>query len=339
MSDLVLLTGASGFIAGHITKQLHQQGYKILGTVRSEAKGEFLKKQYPGFEYEIVTDISIPSAFDAVFQAHPDIKYVLHTASPFHFEGDDPEKNLLIPAINGTKSALTAAHKYGPNVKKVVVTSSYAAMVQYPFNLYDPDFVYTEKHWNNITYEEAKKDNFLAYLASKTFAERAAWDFLEAEKPKFTITTIQVPYVFGPPINDIELKNLNTSNQMVQAVLEDSGNLELPGMPLLYVDVRDVAATHIIAMTNSDLDNKRCFSAAGVADNQLLLDTVRKVRPQYTENLSHVGVPDSFDPAKYVKFDNSESQKYLQLKYRTLEETIADTVDRLKELAKASNQA
>lgn len=337
MSDLVLLTGASGFIAGHIVKQLFEQGYKVLGTVRSDAKGEFIKKQYPDFEYEIVTDISTPSAFDAVFQAHPDIKYVLHTASPFHFQGNDPEKELLIPAINGTKSALSAAHKYGANVKKIVITSSFAAMVQYPFNLDDPNFVYTEKNWNNITYEEAKTNNVLGYFASKTFAERAAWDFLEAEKPKFTITTIQVPYVFGPPINDITLKNLNTSNQIIQSVLTNSTDLELPGSPLLYVDVRDVAATHITAMTNAGLDNKRCFSSTGVANNQLLLDTLRKVRPQYTEGLTNVGVPGSFDPANFVKFDNSESQKYLQLKYKTLEETVADTADRLKELAKESN--
>jgi NADPH-dependent methylglyoxal reductase len=327
MSKLVLLTGASGFVAGHILKQLNEQGYEVLGTVRSESKGEFLKKRYPSFDYEIVTDISTESAFDGVFKSHPDIQYVLHTASPFHYQGDNPEKDLLIPAINGTKSVLSAAHKYGPNVKKIVITSSFAAIIQYPFNLSDPEFVYTEKYWNNITYEQAKTNHVLGYFASKTFAERAAWDFIKDKKPQFTITTVQIPFVFGPPINDIGLKSINTSNQIILNILCDSRNMEFPGAPLLYIDVRDAAATHIIAMTSKGLDNKRCFSACGVTDNQLLVDTVRKVRPQYTANIKHIGRPGSSNSANFAKFDNSETQKYLQLKYKPLEESLGDTVD------------
>lgn len=36
------------------------------------------------------------------------------------------------------------------------------------------------------------------YRASKTFAEKAAWDFVEKEKPNFALATINPPMVFGP---------------------------------------------------------------------------------------------------------------------------------------------
>jgi len=40
MTDLVLVTGLSGFIASHVTAGLLQQGYAVRGTVRNKIKGE-----------------------------------------------------------------------------------------------------------------------------------------------------------------------------------------------------------------------------------------------------------------------------------------------------------
>ena len=127
-AETVLLTGASGFIATHIVSQLFELGYNIIGTVRSEEKGNWLARRYPGFKYEIV-DLS-PSAdgnespFTKVFKAHPEIKYVIHAASPVSNYQDNLYKNLFVPAVEGTKYVLQAAHEYGPNIKKFVFTSS-----------------------------------------------------------------------------------------------------------------------------------------------------------------------------------------------------------------------
>lgn len=341
MYDKVLVTGASGFIAAHIIKQLFEQGYSVVGTVRSEAKGEFFVKQYPEFKYEIVKDVSVLGSFDHVFQAHPDIKYVLHTSSPFHFNGTDPENDLIVPAINGTLSALNAAHTYGPAVKKVVVTSSFAAMVNANFGeSTSPSLVYTEKSWNLISRKDGGSSGpVTGYLASKALAERAAWDFLENNKPAFTLTTIQIPFVWGPNINDIGIDALNTSNGLLLNVLnlaKDATNI--PESPAFYVDVRDAATTHLTAMTSSGLDNKRCFSIAGPVTTQRVLDALHLVRPEESANLP-LGVPGSFDPKNYSTLDNSETQKYLKLDYIPFEKTIADTVERILELKKIADSA
>ena len=146
----------------------------MVGTVRSEGKGEFLKKLYPkNFEYAIVEDISEPNAFDAVFQANPDFTYVLHTASPFILDVTAAEKDFLRPAVQGTPSILNSTKVYGLNVKKVVVTSSFAAVISLNPDE-DSSVVYTEDSWSPITYEEVNDDNnlLLANIGSKTFARK-----------------------------------------------------------------------------------------------------------------------------------------------------------------------
>lgn len=334
MSAKVLVTGASGFLAAHIIQQLYAKGYTVIGTVRSDAKGEFLVKQYPEFKYEIVKDVSVDDAFDHVFQAHPDVDYVLHTASPFHFNGTDPEKDLVIPAVNGTLSALKAAKKYGANVKKVVVTSSFAAMVQIPV-IRDSSFVYTEKTWSNLTRETSVANAYLGYFGSKALAEKAAWEFLETEKPNFAITTIQIPYVWGPTINDIGVETMNTSNGIILDLITPREGDRDWDMDCYWIDVRDAAATHLIGMTESGLDNKRCFSVAGVANLQSVADTLSATRPDLDAVLAK-GTPGTFDATKYAAVDNSESQKYLKMTYIPLAKTLSDTVDRILELKKAA---
>ena len=328
-AEKVLLSGASGFIAGHILKLLIDSGYTVVGTVRSEGKGEFLKKLYPkNFEYAIVKELSEPSAFDAVFQANPDFTYVLHTASPFTFHATSAEKDFLRPAIDGTLSILKSAKTYGPNVKKVVVTSSFAAILNLE-PIEDPNFVYTEDSWNKITYEQANDDsNFLyAYVGSKAFAEKAAWEFIEKEKPNFSISTILIPYVWGNPINDIGITTLNTSNEVIADILKlPKDTTELPQYIPYWVDVHDAARAHLIAMTSEELNNKRVLCYSGVADAQTILDTLHKIRPEASVNLP-IGKPGSFDEKSCTPVDNSRTQKVLKFKPTSLESTLADIVD------------
>ncbi|GME83833.1 unnamed protein product [Ambrosiozyma monospora] len=117
-ADTVLVTGATGFIALHVVDQLLAKGYTVIGTARSETKykpllDEFAKEYPEGkLSYEIVTDISVDDAFDGVLKKHPEIKYVLHTASPFSFGlNQDFKTAYLDPAVNGTVNILKAITK------------------------------------------------------------------------------------------------------------------------------------------------------------------------------------------------------------------------------------
>lgn len=82
----------------------------------------------------------------------------------------------------------------------MVITSSFAAIVNPSKGLW-PGHTYTEEDWSPLTQEEALENPTAGYRASKTFAEKAAWEFLEKEKPNFTIATINPPLVFGPIVS------------------------------------------------------------------------------------------------------------------------------------------
>lgn len=331
MSSKVLVTGSSGFLASHIVQLLNEENYKVIGTVRSPEKAEYFTKRFPTFEYEIVKDIAVPNAFDNIFKKHTDITYVIHTASPFFFNGNDPEKDLLIPARQGTLSILQSAKQYGKNVKKMVITSSFSAMGQYPFDFDNDPQLYTEKVWCNLTYEQGKENNVLGYWASKKFAELAAWDFMKNESPNFPITTVQFPYIIGPLLNQKSVKELNPSNRTVYELMNPK---EIKTGTLGYIHVDDAAKTHVISMTSEGLDNKRCWSIAGVTSGQEIYDIIRKIRPQYNTGKA-IGTPGVYDRTKGIKYDNSESLKYLKIEYQTIEKVIEDCVESFEKLEKS----
>ena len=103
-------------------------------------------------------------------------------ASPFILNATDYKKDLFDPAVNGTTSMMKAVKAFAPNVKRVVITSSFASVVDTSKGL-RPGYTNTEADWNPMTLEEASKsDPSNAYLVSKTLAERSGWDFIENEK-------------------------------------------------------------------------------------------------------------------------------------------------------------
>ena len=111
-------------------------------------------------------------------------------------------QDLIDPAVIGTTGILRSIKKSAPSVKHVVITSSFAAIVQASKGFW-PGHAYSEEDWNPITMDEATENPMMGYRASKTFAEKAAWEFLEKERPNFTLSTINPPMVFGPIVSFI----------------------------------------------------------------------------------------------------------------------------------------
>ncbi|KAJ5320130.1 hypothetical protein PENANT_c025G01057 [Penicillium antarcticum] len=326
----VLLTGGSGFIAAHIVDILLQHGFDTVVTVRSEEKGKQILKAHPDastekLSYVIVQDVAKDGAFDEAVKSSPPFDYVLHTASPFHFNVQDPVKDFLDPAIKGTTGILKAIKAHAPSVKRVVITSSFAAIV-------NPDKhpkVYSEKEWNPVTWEEGL-DHSKVYRASKTFAEKAAWDFVEQEKPNFDIATINPPLVFGPVVHYLNsLEAINTSNQRMRNLIRGDMKEKLaPSGTFLWVDVRDVALAHVRAIEVPEAGGERFFVTAGFFSNKDIADVVRETHPELESKLPPKDSPSDL-PKDIYEYDNSKSQNVLGIKYVPLKKTVVDTVDSL----------
>ncbi|KAL8716550.1 MAG: hypothetical protein Q9225_006131, partial [Loekoesia sp. 1 TL-2023] len=301
----VLLTGGSGFIAVHVLEALLAQGHSVVTTVRSEAKAQMLKDTFPQYgkdklDFAYVADIAQEGAFDEAVNSEPPFEWVIHTASPYHFNITDTKKDLLDPAIIGTTGILKAIKKSAPSVKRVVITSSFAAISSSKIGT-NPDHTYSEKYWNPITPEEAIQDPTSGYRASKTFAEKAAWEFVEKEKPNFTLSTVYLclpilsldkmgtdktrqmnpPLVFGPIHPKLQtLDTLNTSNQRIRDMMLGKMQDDIsPSGVYIWVDVRDLALAHIRAAERPEAAGKRFFVTAGYYSNREIADYVRELLP------------------------------------------------------------
>jgi nucleoside-diphosphate-sugar epimerase len=310
-----------------------QHGYTVVTTVRSASKGESILKFHPDvpkgqLSYVVVEDIAQQGAFDEAVKSEPPFDAVLHTASPFFFGHSDAVKEILDPAIKGTTGILKAIKANAPSVKHVVVTSSFAAIVR-PDN---PPKVYNEESWNPVTEEEALQPSH-TYRASKTFAERAAWDFVKNEKPNFSLSVINPPLVLGPVIHDLkDLDKINTSNERVRDIVLGKFRDSLPASNVyIWIDVRDLAEAHINAIELPEAAGQRFFTTEGYFSNKRIVDAVRKHFPQLESKLPAADTPDDF-PAKVFEIDNSKSIKVLGLKYRSLDESVKDTVDSILKL-------
>ena len=327
----VLLTGGSGFIAAHCVDTLLRHGHDVVFTVRSDEKGQKILSNHPDakskLSYVIVKDIATEGAFDEAVKSDPPFEAVLHTASPFHFNIQDPKKDLLDPAIIGTTGILKSIQKSAPSVKRVVITSSFASILN-PNK--QNNVTFSEKDWNPVTWEQATENAGDGYRGSKTFAEKAAWDFVEQQKPNFSVSTICPPLVIGPVVHYFnDLDSINTSNQrtlnMMRGKMKDGLT---PTGVYIWVDVRDVADAHVFAMEKPEAANKRFFVTAGYFSNAEIAEIIRDNFPGYKDMLPEK--PESDRPKDVYMYDNSRSKEVLGLKYRPLKGAIVDLVNSLK---------
>jgi nucleoside-diphosphate-sugar epimerase len=115
--------------------------------------------------FVIVEDIVAPGAFDKAVQSDPPFDYVIHTASPYFLNPQDPQKDFLDPAIKGTTGLFASVQKFAPTVKRIVFTSSSAAVLN-PEGEKHHDTIYDESYWAPMTWEKALVPKN-AYRASK----------------------------------------------------------------------------------------------------------------------------------------------------------------------------
>ncbi|KAI1812304.1 hypothetical protein GGS20DRAFT_30020 [Poronia punctata] len=333
----VLLTGGSGFIAAHVLETLLQRGHSVVTTVRSSQKGQKVLDAHPHLtratlDYAVVEDIAQLNAFDKAVISDPPFEAVVHCASPYHFKSKDNKKELLDPAINGTVGLLQAVYKNAPSVKRVVITSSSAAILDQS----QPTKVYSEVDWCPVTEEQALIGPANGYRASKTFAERAAWRFVEENKPNFSLAVCNPPLVLGPVVHHLEsLSSINTSNERIRDIISGASRNSCPPTGNhLFVDVRDLALGHVLAMEKPEAGGKRFFMVGGKFSNKEIAEIVADEFPELREK---VPVGDALKPGDYPPhgsygFDNSRSREVLGLTYRPLKDSIVDAVKSLQRI-------
>ncbi|NRT69605.1 nucleoside-diphosphate-sugar epimerase [Clostridium beijerinckii] len=264
-------------------------------------------------------------------EAVTDANYVIHVASPTPATRPDDGDEMVKMAVDGTLRVMKAAKAAG--VKRVVLTSASGAVLS--GHKSHPE-IFTEEDWTDLS------GNIDAYQRSKTMAELAAWEF--AKKENMELSAVNPVAVMGPVLG----QDFSHSNQIIRAMLKGD-------MPFLlnigfdYVDVRDVAELHLLAMTCPEAAGERFIATTG--ENltykeeakilqRYLGSTAKKVStkalPDFMIKFMAIFKKDLRMPATFLgqntACSNAKAKKLLGWQPRPAEEAIVATAKSMIEL-------
>lgn len=333
----VLVTGATGYVAGWIVKELLDAGHTVHAAVRDPDNADKLQHldalaaDAPGdiryFRAELLTD----GAYD---EAMAGCEVVFHTASPFTTSVKDPQKELVDPALEGTRNVLESANRT-ESVKRVVVTSSCAAIYGDNIDVANaPGGVLTEDVWNTSSSLEHNP-----YQYSKTVAEQKAWE-MAGQQDRWELVVVNPSMVLGPGINP------RATSESFDIMKTLTGGKMKTGVPLFglgAIDVRDLAVAHYRAAFTPEANGRYIVSAVDTT----LLDMATELRDKYGRYplprrqlptwLVHLAGPLTGYPRKFVvrnfgyrfRADNSKVRRELGMTFRPLRETLEDFMQQL----------
>ncbi|KAF3391746.1 hypothetical protein F1880_007446 [Penicillium rolfsii] len=321
-APLIFITGATGFIGSATAVEALKKGYRLRIGVRkrSEKLEEVLSKYSDQLEFVTIPDLTDEAAFRGKLDG---VDFVLHLASPLA-RGTDQDA-IFTPAVKGTLVLLKEAAK-APSIKKVVITSSIAALIP----IMGPPEGGVIKEENDWDFNVDPKADFVdpsnpdatpmtLYRASKLLANNATWRFRETAKPHFSLVTIHPSFVFGANL-------MQTSAQEVQSgsngILWGSlmGGVPLGGIS--GVHVQDVAEAHVKALDPKIKDVSKYLLSAPQTTWKEVAKVALKAYP-------HIGmkITEEVEGMPSLPTDTTKAEVELGMKWRSWDEMVRDVVD------------
>lgn len=336
--ETILVTGGTGYIGAWVVKMLLERGYLVRLAVRNAADNSkyaylrMIEKDSSGKLEIWQADLLKEGSYDHVAQG---CSAVMHIASPFKINVEDPQKDLLDPALRGTLNVLSAATKSG-TVRKVVLTSSVAAVHGDNADMATLGLTqFTEEQFNfssSLTHQP--------YSYSKVMAEKAAWEAARAQS-QWELVVINPSLVLGPPLMP---GSESESIQFMRDLISGKYRLGSPELMFGFVDVRDVAKAHILALENPRVNGRTIVSNRTGTMNDLCKIIKARYGNRFPTPLMPVpkaliwliaplfGLTRTFisrNVGYKIAFNTGKSVQNLGMTYIPLEETVEDMIHAL----------
>lgn len=329
----VLVTGATGYVAGWLVRELLEAGATVHAAIRAPddaaktAPLQAMADATPGtirfFKANLLEDGSYAEAMKGC-------RVIFHTASPFSTSVKDPQRELVDPAVKGTRNVLEEANRT-PTVERVVLTSSCAAIYADATDCARATGgTLSEDDWNTTASLDYKP-----YSYSKTLAEREAWAIAEAQS-RWRLVSVNPSLVLGPASHRTPTSE---SFNIIERIGDGSFRTGVPRLGIGVVDARDVAKAHVAAGVLPSAKGRYIISAHDTD----LLTIARALHARYGDEypipskalpkwliwltgplrgLSRRFVANNIDVSWHI--DNSKGQRELGVTYRPLDETAQD---------------
>ncbi|MCI2399779.1 NAD-dependent epimerase/dehydratase family protein [Aliiroseovarius subalbicans] len=329
----VLVTGATGYVAGWLVQALLDAGATVHAAVRDPDDAAKVKHlvdmaaDAPGDIRFFRADLLAPGSYGAAMEG---CGVVFHTASPFSTSVKDPQTELIDPAVNGTRNVLEQANQTG-SVTRVVLTSSCAAIYTDAKDCAAaPGGRLSEEVWNTT----ASLD-YQPYSYSKTLAERAAWEIARAQD-RWRLVVVNPSLVMGPAMHD---KPTSESVNILRQAGDGTFRIGAPRLGIGMVDVRDLAQAHVAAGFVEGAEGRHIISAHDTDILELVLQLRERFGAEYPLPkralpkammwlmAPFVGLDRRFVAANVnvaFRSDNSKAVRALGLSYRPMRETMED---------------
>lgn len=277
MTDRVLVSGGSGYIAGFLIRQLVTEGWQVHTTVRSLAKEGALRQLLAVDNARLKFFAADLNADAGWAEAMAGCSHVAHLASPLPAGVPKDADELIAPARDGALRALRAARDAG--VKRFVMTSSVAAIA---YGRGRGVHHFTEADWTPLA-----TPRLSPYIQSKTIAERAARDWVAREGAGLEFCTVNPSVVLGP----VWSSDYSASVMVVQKLLDGSMGA-CPDFGFGVVDVRDVADLHVRALKAPGMAGERFIASGRFMRLREVADVLRRELGAQAHRVTTRDVPD-----------------------------------------------
>ena len=348
----VAVTGASGYLGSHLVLTLLQRGHIVHACVRDtadEAKVGFLRR-LPGAGEQLKLfscDMTVPGAYDSAFSG---VHAVFHPAAVVGLFAEDPTRDIYLPAMTGNRK-LVASIERSQSVRRLVYTSSTASLKDCDLDaikaeLKRPDYLFKvdesrlpDPTNSKYTYE------IMAYHRSKVDSERMFRDAAVQGGGRWDLVVGAPADILGPILSPLHAQS-GWQSRLGMLMQGNEAAATVEPWTWFTVDVRDCAAAqvelaldpHIRPFTHADGGKYLLCSTDRIYVTEIA-EMAQRLYPQTAvatevapkdSNPSYMFQSKADDLVRYsMMMDNSKVCAAVNMRFRTLEETVRDTIEAL----------